>query len=428
MAGKEIQYLNPANLFISGLDTDSDASNDPLYDERIFLADNEALIRNIMTYGVQQPVLVRQDGDRLFVVDGRQRVRASRIAATRQAEAGELQLRVPVIMVQGDDKRVQGIMISTNENREEDGILAKAIKAARMFDMWGNREEVCTAFGRGRGTIDAWLRLAAALPSVHDAINQGRISASAGIEIAALPRTEQEEALNARLEAKAAPASSATSVDPVTKEPRQAQPGVKRSWVAKTFETEAFKALAPENQAVLKWIATGETETGSWMDEFQWAVEKEREDTLVAKEAKKEVAEETEEEKAQRKAEREARKAETEAKREIRAAKRAEKEQKELEKEERRRAAEAAGKRLPGRPRKVVAAAAPADTDSAPATEVVSGDVEGSDDSAEDAAAADAAEVADLDVSGSDDDSDALSLASEFGIRPLAAPLMAEEA
>lgn len=418
MAGKEIQYVNPSDLFISGLDTESDSSNDPLYDERIFLSENESLIRNILTYGVQLPVLVREEDNRLFVVDGRQRVRAARAAAKRQDDAGEIRLRVPVIMVHGDDKRVQGIMISTNENREDDGILAKAIKAARMLDMWGDMDGVCTAFGRGRGTLNLWLKLARAIPAVHTAINEGRLSASAGIEIAQLPRAEQDAALEARLEAKAAPASAATTVDPVTKAPRQAQPGVKRSWVQKTFDTEAFKALPEDQQAVLRWIATGEAADDSWMNDFQWKVTKEMEAAEAEKEAKAAEKEETEAEKAARKLEREQRKQDEELRREQRAARKAEKEEKERQKEERRAAAEAAGKRLPGRPRKVVAAAS---------------DV-GGEASNEDAGNA-AAEGADADVSsGVDSDADdvatdadaqeAADIAAEFSVQSIAAPIL----
>ena len=414
MAGKEIQYLNPNDLFISGLDTESDSSNDPLYDERIFLAENESLIRNVLTYGVQLPILVREEDNRLFVVDGRQRVRAARAAAQRQDDAGEVRLRVPVIMVHGDDKRVQGIMISTNENREDDGILAKAIKAARMLDMWGDLDGVCTAFGRGRGTLNLWLKLARAIPAVHNAINEGRLSASAGIEIAQLPRAEQDAALEARLDAKAAPASASTSIDPVTKAPRQAQPGVKRSWVQKTFETEAFKALAEEQQAVLRWIATGEASDDSWMNDFQWKVAKELETEDAEKEAKSALKEETEAEKAARKAEREQRKKDEELRREQRAARKAEKEAKELQKEERRAAAEAAGKRLPGRPKKVVVA-----------PDAQSGEAGDSSDSSDADADADADTAAD--AASDSDANEAADIAAQFGIQSIAAPMLGAE-
>ena len=363
MSGKEVLYINPEKLFISGIDTESDASNDPLFDERIFLDTNENLVRNIMKYGVQMPVLVRVDGQRVFVVDGRQRVRAARIAAQRQDEAGEVRLKVPVIQVSGDDQRVQGIMISTNENRADDDVLVKALKASRLMDLWGDIDEICTAFGRTRMTINSWLKLAAAVPVVHDAIKAGKISSSIGIEIASLPRGEQEAELKVRLEAKVRPASQATSDDPTTKAPRKAQPGVKRAWVKAAMETESFKKLNDDQQSVLTWMATGSADPGTWMDEFEWGVAAELKQIADLKSAKSAEKEESDSKKEAKKAEREAKKAAKNDKREARAAKKAAKAAKLAEREERRAAALAAGKKLPGRPKKN-AAGSDSDSDS----------------------------------------------------------------
>lgn len=352
MAGKEVVYVNPDKLFISGIDTESDASNDPLFDERIFLDANENLVRNILKYGVQMPILVRVDGQRVFVVDGRQRVRAARIAAQRQEESGEARLKVPVIHVSGDDQRVQGIMISTNENRADDDVLVKALKASRLMDLWGDIDEICTAFGRTRMTISSWLKLAAALPVIHEAIKAGKISSSVGIEIASLPRDEQEGELKLRLEAKVRPASQATSDDPTTKAPRKAQPGVKRAWVKAAMETETFNKLNDDQKSVLTWVATGSADPGTWMDEFEWSVAAELKQIEDAKTIKNAEKEESEAAKEAKRAEREAKKSAKNDKREARAAKKAAKAAKLAEREERRAAALAAGKKLPGRPKK----------------------------------------------------------------------------
>jgi ParB family chromosome partitioning protein len=114
MADKNITYLDPNHIVIVGIDTAA-TTEDTLYDERIDLDVDINLVKNIMVYGVQQPVLVRaEDGD-VIVVDGRQRVRAAREANKQFRAAGEVEVKVPVLSVRGDDRRVTGIMISANE-------------------------------------------------------------------------------------------------------------------------------------------------------------------------------------------------------------------------------------------------------------------------------------------------------------------------
>ena len=281
MAGKEIAYYKPSDLFISGIDTESDASNDPLFDERIFLSENENLVRNIAFYGIQLPVVIRQDGDRMFVVDGRQRVRAARIAAERQAAAGEAVIRVPCVTVMASDRRAQGIMISTNENRLNDDVLTKAIKAARLLDQWGDITEICTAFGRNEQTINNWVKLASADESVHEAIKAGKISASAAVELAKLPRGEQAAALEEKLKAPRLvdrPASARSDDDGEESEEggednvQRVRLGVKRAWMKKAIDSKVFDALDDDKKEVLQWFATGEAQTGSWVDEFEFAV------------------------------------------------------------------------------------------------------------------------------------------------------------
>lgn len=306
---REIEYVNPEDLIIIGLDTD-DREEHPLFDERAHFAANQALVSNILVYGIQHPVLVRKEAGQMYVVDGRQRVKAARIAAQRSTEAGEYAVKVPIRESKGDDKRVAGIMVSTNEQRREDTALDKAFKAARLLDLVGNEEEVCLAFGRSKTTIRNWLSLAAADTRIHAAIKAQTLSTQAGVELSKLPREEQVEQLaklqsamtGGRITEAAAKAvrqeltgSSASSDhqahasagagehDIVTgqattsgeKARKSVQSGIKRTWLRKALKTEAAKDLEEEQLAVLRWFAFGESEMGDWFDDFVWAVEAE---------------------------------------------------------------------------------------------------------------------------------------------------------
>jgi len=120
----KIDYVDPFAVVIVGLDTE-DGEEHHLFDERVFTPLDTSLVKNIQVYGVQQPVLLRTVDGLSLVVDGRQRTRATRRAAELAQEAGEVAPKLPVRYVKADTKRVQGIMISTNELRQDDDVLIK---------------------------------------------------------------------------------------------------------------------------------------------------------------------------------------------------------------------------------------------------------------------------------------------------------------
>lgn len=295
MGNKDIEYVKPDQLVIIGLDTD-DGPTHPLYDERIYLPVDENLIRNISFYGIQQPVLVRREGETLYVVDGRQRTRAAREAANRQALAGEYQLLVPTREARGDDKRVMGIMISTNEQRQNDEVLAKALKAARMLDLCGDLDQVAVAFGRTKTTIRNWLSLAEADSAVHEALRSGQMSAQAAIEVSRYDRNDQREAVEKLTADVSGPVTGAAVTElrvldgessatkshqaeagatKATKKSATAQKGIKRMWLRKALKTDAADALTTEQRAVLNWFATGQASSADWFNDFRKSAEKE---------------------------------------------------------------------------------------------------------------------------------------------------------
>lgn len=186
--------FNPDDLVIIGLDTD-DGWGHPLYDERIGLPVDEPMVLNIMVHGVLEPVLVRKNGELAEVVDGRQRVRAAREANRRLAAEGKELVLVPAMPRRGDDARMFGVMVSANELRRDDGPLQKATKCARYMDMGRSEEDASIQFGVSVSTIRAWLRLLDCSSGVIEAVEAGRLTATAAGKLAKLPREEQEKAL-----------------------------------------------------------------------------------------------------------------------------------------------------------------------------------------------------------------------------------------
>lgn len=281
MGSREVKYLKPENILIIGLDEElADGVVHALADERASLDVDENMVKNIMAYGVIQPVSVRREAGHYYVVDGRQRVKAARVAAKRQADSGEIQTKVPCIEVTGDDNRVVGVMVSANEQRADDDILVKAAKASRMLDMVGSKPAVAIAFGRSTKTIDNWMVLLSAAPEVHQAVREGKISATVATKLAAKPREEQLVAL-----AQILSDSPARKVDPAAEGKEKSSSssssstkehnGVKKGWLRKAMKTEAYNNLEGEQKQVLQWFLSGHIDQGHWIDSFMWGAEEE---------------------------------------------------------------------------------------------------------------------------------------------------------
>jgi ParB family chromosome partitioning protein len=200
--------FDPDDLVIVGLDT-KDGKEHPLYDERIHLALEETFIRNVQAFGVLQAVTVRKNGDKAEVVAGRQRVRAAREANKRLKAAGCEPIMVPVMIRRGDDSRMFGVMISENENRAADDMNVKLDKLQRYLATGKDENDAATAFGVSLQTIKNWLSLLEAAPQVRKAIDTGKISPTAGMKIARLPREQQVEVL--ATEVATAPANNGAS-------------------------------------------------------------------------------------------------------------------------------------------------------------------------------------------------------------------------
>ena len=282
---EELKRLDPNEVVIVGFDTD-DRTEHSLYDERAFLDVEEPFVKSIRTYGVQVPVLVKEEAGIFYVIDGRQRIKAARIVFSEQEKSGEIPLRVPARVVIASEKRASSLVVLTNENRKGDDVLTKAIKAERLMERVGDMDEVAVAFGVTTNTIKNWLTLVQADPFVHEAIREGKISAYAGVEIAELPLDEQKEALEKVLFGGETVTRKAVTLKKKETGATKSHKGVRRSWVEKALKTKAAEKLSADQKSILKWFATGESQKGDWFDDFSWEVGEELESSQASKKGK----------------------------------------------------------------------------------------------------------------------------------------------
>ncbi|MGL4257983.1 MAG: ParB/RepB/Spo0J family partition protein [Microbacterium sp.] len=197
----------PEDVTIVGLDT-KDGPEHPLYDERIGLPIDESMVLSIMAHGVLQVVKVAVYDGVPYVVDGRQRVRAARIANERLKAGGEPLVSLRVEGENGrkiSDNRLLTAMVAMNEIRQTDDVLVKAGKAERMSARGMTTAEIATAFGVTPQCVRDWAKLAGLAPQVKRAVRDGRISAHAAANLSELSAEEQVRKLEEILASGAKP-------------------------------------------------------------------------------------------------------------------------------------------------------------------------------------------------------------------------------
>lgn len=193
---------SPDEVVIVGLDAPFDKvrsiKEHHLYDERIHAPLKEEAIRNVMLFGVKEPILVEEseDASLYLVVDGRQRVRWLREANKRLAEAGQPGLPLPVLLEKSKDEATAiAIGASLNSHRLTDAILSKAEKAIGMATRNQTADDVATALGVSEASAKNFIRLGKADPKLKEALRNGQISTVQAYELARLSKAEQKSGL-----------------------------------------------------------------------------------------------------------------------------------------------------------------------------------------------------------------------------------------
>lgn len=172
-----------------------------LYDERVKLPIDEALVLNIMfapdgvPQGVLEPVNVARNAEtgKVEVIDGRQRVKAAREANKRLKKKGLEPVWVPAMIKRTNPHAAMGMLISSNEHRQNDTPLGKAKKAQRYIDLGRDESEIATLFGISVASVKNMLSLLDAPAAVRNAVEAGKISTSDGYKLSKLEPAEAKE-------------------------------------------------------------------------------------------------------------------------------------------------------------------------------------------------------------------------------------------
>ncbi|MBH3010578.1 hypothetical protein I5M88_00240 [Serratia marcescens] len=223
----------------------------PLYDERIHLPLDEAMVLNIMVQGVLEPIIVWKDPETGLscVVDGRQRVRHAIEANKRLAVAGKDLLFVPAVTKRGSAVRMAQAMISANEIRRADTPLGRAKKMADALERGHDEEDLSLMFGVGVQTIRATLTLLDATQAVKDAVESGDITVTQARQLANLTPDEQREKVK-EVEA----ATVGTKGHEKARRQRQVIGDAKPRLKSRKEITKALEGASGDYAQALRWV------------------------------------------------------------------------------------------------------------------------------------------------------------------------------
>lgn len=185
--------MDPDDLIIVGLDADSPRH---LYDPRASLPLDEDFVEDIMAHGIMQNIVVAKIDGKVYVVAGRQRVKAAREANKRLKAIGKDGIMVPTLSpTKGDDDDLALLATRENSMRKADDAFAIGERATFLVNQGIEPKNVAKALRISVAQLTGALKLKEASKEVRQAAKDGTLAVSHAIELAALPKDEQAAAL-----------------------------------------------------------------------------------------------------------------------------------------------------------------------------------------------------------------------------------------
>jgi ParB family transcriptional regulator, chromosome partitioning protein len=180
-----------------------------IYDERVHLPIDEAMVANMMyapdgetSQGVLEACSGRRNPEtgKTEIVDGRQRTKNAREANRRLKKEGRPLIRLPVWIRRGNDSRHMAALISTNEHRKDDTPMGRAQKVQRYIHRGHDEAEIAVLLGISKSSVKDLLALLDAPAAVRNAVDAGKITTSAGYKLARMDPPEAKKKLGELLE------------------------------------------------------------------------------------------------------------------------------------------------------------------------------------------------------------------------------------
>lgn len=212
-----------------------------LYDPRVDLPLEEAMLQSLDEQGVLQPIRVRENGEKdgrplLEVIFGRRRTRHLCEVNRRRAERGLPPHKMPVTFVHGSDQEMLLLMLAENFQRKDDTPASAAWKVQTAIKLGSTPKEVAGAIGCSEARVNNLLDFLNLHKEVQDAIEAGSLPIGAVQSFASLPREEQPAALQTALAEGATKNHEIREVVEAKKSGKSYKPATrKRAWGRREF-------------------------------------------------------------------------------------------------------------------------------------------------------------------------------------------------
>lgn len=147
----------------------------------------QELADSMKTYGILQPLLVRQNGMLYEIIAGERRWRAARLAGIKE---------IPVIIRNFQNQQAAEIAIIENIQREDLGPVEEARAYRALIDTYGmTQEEVADKVGKNRTTITNSMRLLQLCDAVLQLLSEEKLTAGHARCLIAVESAEEQEKL-----------------------------------------------------------------------------------------------------------------------------------------------------------------------------------------------------------------------------------------
>lgn len=248
----------------------------PLYDERINLPLDEALVLNIMALGVREPVLVWKDPEtgEVLIVDGRQRVKHAQEANRRLAQRGEPTLEVPGVPQKGDIERMGDLMISMNEARRADSYMTRARKMLSFAGRGYSDARLALIFACNEATVRSLLSVLDCTMAVQNAVDAGQINLTHAKALSKLKPDEQRAKVRELI---AAGASTAKPHERSRKQAAIVDAGAPRLRGKKEIAKALESGLPTDIEHTLRWVLGEKAELPAKHSVLDWDDAQQRE-------------------------------------------------------------------------------------------------------------------------------------------------------
>lgn len=145
------------------------------------------LADSIKIHGVIQPIIVKNVGDRYFIIAGERRWRASRLAGLKT---------IPCIIKNYSEQEISEIAIIENLQREDLNPIESAKAIKNLISQYNlTQDEVADKIGKSRPAVANTIRLLLLPESIISLIESNKISAGHGRALLSLTDTKKQKEL-----------------------------------------------------------------------------------------------------------------------------------------------------------------------------------------------------------------------------------------